>query len=439
MAYYHARSGVCRSDAVHSGLYTRGMVFTIGGTVRTSRLKKEGFSLTDTLDEQPSTLTLWTRGFVPTLYHEVVARNGGANGVVMFRGRLMNIRTTAVREADDPTHKLTVRGDHWLMDRFARVNAVYYGKATNEIVAHILANFTNGSPAFRVGSIPFDLGPIDRIEFKDELVSQAITRVLAATATTAVWRLSPQHKVSATPNAFFDGNPLTLDDGDVGHWDFTVEDDGEQIRTRSTYEGEFTMASETVDAGASVVPVDETALFAAGGGLARSTRNIITYGGLSVASGPGNLTGCSGITESIAQGDLIHVYALANNTTAQTVLATALGGGLSGIATDAQSNSDLSLTECEANAARDVEAFGTQTYAATYTTRNEFSKVGKLVAVNVTKPHPVVQNIRIRAVTITPRGRFDASTVNWDYAVDAGAYRRLATQSVAAAERGRRL
>jgi hypothetical protein len=434
MAHYHARSGATRSDALVSGLYTRSVALTIGGTARASQIQKDqGFSITHSLNDQPAQGTLWTRRFLPTMYHEVILRNGGSNGKILFRGRVLGLNSTAKNQAVAARHQLSVIGDHWLMDRFALVTGRYRNQGANTIAAHILASFTNGG--FTVGSIPASLGDIEAIDFTDEPVSKALTRV--AQAVNAVWRLDPERRISMAGSGAFadDANAPTLVASVRGYEDFRVTEDGHQTRTRVIYEGIGSTASADVGANATLLPVDETRHYRASGGTVRVNQNTVTYTGVSASSGPGNLTGCSGITYDISVGEPVNVIATRNDGTAQSNLATALGGGLSGIITDKRQDGRLSLVECEERGDTDLLNAKAAPKGVSYATPNEFSTVGKLVAVNVTAPRTVNESFRIQSVTMRPRGVFSTTKADFMYDVDASPYRRTIADMLAGTER----
>jgi hypothetical protein len=442
MAHYHARSGATRSDALVSGLYTRGVVLTIGGSTRTSQITKSDsgtpqFSIRMGLDDQRGEARIWTRRFLPTLYHDVILRNGGANGVILFRGRVLGLDSTAAHQSLAARHEMSCVGDHWLMDRFARVTARYRQQGANTIVAHILANFTNGG--FATGSIPSSLGNIETIDFSDEFVSKAITRVARALDPVAVWRLDAERRVSMTATTFPDGNALTLASSTKGYWNFRIGEDGDQTRTRVFYEGEGSFASEAVGASTGTIPVEETRFFLSAGGVVRVNQNTVTYTGVSASSGPGNLTGCSGIVFDIGAGEPVNVLVQSDDSAAQTAVATALGGGLSGVIVAVQQDGRLSAAECDTRGTADLLNSGTPPKSVGYATANEFTRVGKMVAVNVTAPRTVNSSFRIQSVTITPRGKFTTTEVNFEYTVQAGPFRRSLPDVLAGVVRAPRL
>jgi hypothetical protein len=260
------------------------------------------------------------------------------------------------------------------------------------------------------------------MDFTNELVSRALMRI--ARAVSAVMVIDAEHRVSMAATTLPDGNALTLAASTAGYWDFVVEQDATQTRTRSVYEGGGSWASAAVSAGATVLPVENTTWYASAGGVVRVNQSTVTYTGKSTESGAGNLTGCTGIAYDIALGEPVNVLVTTNDTSAQTAIATALGGGLSGIILDVQQDGRLSRAECAGRGTADLAFLSAIIKGVKYTTANEFSRVGKMVSVTVTEPVAVSASFRIQSVTMRPRGRFDTTQADWVYDVIAVPFRR---------------
>lgn len=424
MAVQHARANVCTSGAVYCGLYTRAISIYMGGTDRTRQIFQD-WSASYALDSEPGAGRFATRQFTPTEYNEVVVYNGGTAGVPLWRGRVLDVESSAQNWRHAATHRITAQDNRWLLDRFAKVTRQYRSLGANSIVADILASFTNGG--FKVGYIASSLGNVDAIDFSQETVTQAISRV--AKAVSAVWVLDPENYVSLVSTTVPDGNPLTLTDGVRGYWDLKIRKSMFQSRTRVYFEGGGSPAAAAVSPSATTIPVQETFWYSSTGGTVRVGQNLVTYTGRSTDSGAGSLTGCSGITYSIAIGDEVTVLTQTDDATAQTAVATALAGGLSGIIVDVQADGRLSLVECQGRGALDIALFSNGVTSLDYTTDKEFTSVGKQVSATLTKPRAVTATFQIQAVTM--RLKRDAqghlSPSKLQYEVQSGPYRRTLT------------
>lgn len=427
MAAYNARSNVCTSGATYCGLYTRGIAIYVGGTDRTRQIE-QAWSVNYALDAESGRGDFVTRKFSPTKYHEVVIYDGGTAGVQKWRGRVLTVAARAANWKQAPTYRLTCQDDRWLLDRYARVTKQYRARGANAIVADLIASFTDGS--FHVGYIPSSLGNIDAIDFSNEPVSQAITRV--AKAVSATWVLDPERYVSMVTSTIPDGNALTLTDGVRGYWDLTVTEDVQQARTRVFYEGGGSRTYQASDPGTTVIAVEDCSLFGGSGGTVRVGQNVVTYTAKSANSGQGGLTGCSGITYAIAIGDTVTVLTQTDDATAQTAVAAALGGGLSGVIVDVQSDGRLSMVECQGQAGLDIALFANGITSLDYTTDNEFTQVGKQVSATLTKPRTVSASFLIRAVTIRLHPK---SPTELEYAVRAAPYRRTLSDLLVSRQR----
>ncbi|MFN2581809.1 MAG: hypothetical protein ABR498_03600, partial [Candidatus Dormibacteria bacterium] len=283
----------------------------------------------------------------------------------------------------------------WLMNRVAKVTAEYRSIGANAVLARVLANFTDGG--FGVGYCPASFGDVS-INFDNDDVSASIDKLAAQIG--AYWLVDAEKRVYMF-DTWPDGNTLSVGNStNIRNVDF--DDDLPQLRNRTTVVGGGSTASAVTPSGSATVAVQDTTPFNKGaGGMAIAERNVITYTSTDVATGPGFLTGCTGVTTDIPQGARVLVYRQANDTTAQTAMATTLGG-LSGIV--AHFIQDDSLTDSEAAllAAEDVASFKDAPSGLQYDVVDRVSLPGKMVAVSITTPITISGSYRIQSVTLTP-------------------------------------
>lgn len=425
MAFLHARSNVCRSGVTHAGLANQPLGLTIGGVSRAADVLVDGFAITTTVDGSPSTCTLVVTGVQPTEGQDLILTLGGA---LLWGGTIMRVRAVAQKLVSDTVFWHCQAIDWtWLLDRFARVTALYENLAVNTLVATILAGSTNGG--FQPGWIDGSLGTIDRIQFTGETVSNALARVAKAAnnGAGAYYRLRADKSVDLFSTLSIEGNPLSLSNSsDIRDviWDRSLT----EIRTRVFYAGGGAQTSGPVASGAVAIPVDALGWYAPSGQVLVE-QDIISYTGKSTTSaGAGSLTGCTGIDRDIPAGATVAVLMQVDDATAQSNLATLLGSGRSGIATAWFSDGRLAHGEATKRASADLAFYKAAIPALEYTTNAKWAKPGKVVSVSITSPFTISGNFLIQSVTIRPFGAVDllaASGPIWQYQVITRLARRV--------------
>lgn len=402
MAYRHARFGVSEFGATVAGLTNKPIDVRVAGT-RQNPMRTVQFRITGELDGGASQCFFRLRGARPQMFQDIVFLRGTAPSDVYWGGTILTTKAMIEGEVD-PQYDCTAIDWTWLMDRYKLVIAKYQNMAVNAILADLLARFTNGR--FRPGYCPSSLGIITgELRFDGVPVSQAVTRL--AKAANAYARVRANRRVDIAIEFLNEGNALTLDDTTPVR-SMRHEEAGAQIANRVLYLGRSTQSTTDVAVGAATIPIDECSLFSAAGGFARSGLNNVTYTGLSGGSGPGTLTGCTGITTAIASGDDVRVLAIAQDAAAQAALATLLGSGRSGIA-EVQFEDDA-LTDGEARArASAYLAFWKQTATAIEFGLDEpHYAVGKLITASMMAPVVISGDYRIQSTTTSYDDDIDA-------------------------------
>ena len=128
-------------------------------------------------------------------------------------------------------------------------------------------------------------------------VSEALRRIAAAV--NAMMRVKPDKSVDMfqtlpTSNALSIGNS-----SDVRS--VVYESSLAQVRTRTYFAGGGSQTTALVQATATTIPVEECGWHVSGTQVLVGSA-IISYTGVSATSGPGNLTGCSGLTRGNPAG-----------------------------------------------------------------------------------------------------------------------------------------
>lgn len=394
----YSRSGF-HSGETASGYFDESFSIHVAGTNRTADCEFHTLAIRETDDDQPNTCDGTFRGFTPSEYQEIKVFNGGVDvGVPLFIGNLLNVTGDSTRKAERVSFPLHAVDPRWLIDRYALVTKRYNAVGVGTIVADILANYTNGG--FTLGYCPMTLGNPD-ITFRAERVSSCLARLAKAVGATA--RVYYTKRVSIAITHDDEGNSLSLTDSSLEHWDVKSAADGTQIRTRVIYEGGGSVATAVAGASGTTIDVEESGWYSATGGTVRAGLNFVTYTGVSAASGPGTITGCSGITHDIPQGENVNVYIQADDAAAQAALAALLGGGLSGIAVHYLSDGRLSIDECQKRADAALDQYTSALKTIQYTTTNPYTRAGRFVTVNVTKPQTINTTLAIQAMMLKGR------------------------------------
>lgn len=415
MAYYHARANVCRAGVTYAGLAHHPFKAVIGSTDRTNAILYDSFTVTTALDGSPSTCAFTVQGFTPTKGNDVILTLGGE---LIWAGTLTEVRVQAQKFVSGAVYYACQAIDWtWLMDRFARVNLRFEaGMAVNQAVATILRDFTDGG--FARGYVPIDLPTVGPMVFEGETVSGAIRRI--ASAAGAYVRVRPQKRVDVF-DVLPDSNALSLGNSSPIR-DVVYEESLSQVRTRTFYVGGGGSATANVTYTATEIPVDECGWYT--GTQAFANGDVFTYAGRTASSGPGSLTGVSGLAVDIPQGTVVSVLAQADDATAQTALATVLGGGRSGIAVGWFADGRLSQGEVNQRAAADVAAFKNAIPALSYTVAQRYHEPGKTVDVSTTDPVTIADTFRIQQVVMRPYGVVAGNTPRFEYQVTCRVFRR---------------
>lgn len=415
--------GFTLNDA-NVGAMTEAFSATVAGTARGVDI--ETLTIMDRLSA-PATATVLVRGFTPAQYSDVRLYNGGTGGVCLFGGTAVKISYDAVRLGDDPWHKLECQDYTWLLDRYLRVNTSYSGIGVNTAIARLLSSYTNGG--FRVGYCSSGMGSVGDITFTDATVSSAIDQL--ATVAGGFWDVDADKRVHlfSSPD-HLSSDSLTLSDSSKNFAGLNVTSDGSEIATKVIVLGDRSQTTALVAAAATTIPVEDCEPFAGGSGGVLVDGQVLAYTGVSVSAGAGTITGVTGIVRDIPQGAEVRVRETAEDGTAQTTLATLLGG-LSGVAElTIQMPADRALAAAAASAelAKRKNVFAALAYTAQdqVHTGAALTVPGQTVSVSLTAPTTVSGTFRIQEVEmrVKPKGTLSGTRLGFERRVKLGPYFR---------------
>ena len=420
MAYLQALSGIARSGVTYTGWTKPAFVITVGGTTRTTDVLRDGWAITERLNS-PSVCTFTLDNVTPTLGSDVKIRYSAADDW-LFGGTLLQAEAEVISPSRVLWH-CTATGYAWLLGQFV-ITRAFTNTSINTILATLIADYTAGD--FSVGYCPYD----DRvsIEFSGTTIPDALSQLAGLVAASgAWWEVTADKRVNLC--ATYPDGSFSLGNSTQAHA-LRVMKDLTQVRTRTRVIGVETTVTAAVEPGATTISVGEIGWFqpsqiSASSGEALAGVNVVTYTGSSspdnVPYGPGTLTGVTGVTEAIAEGDRIAVLYTYDDTTAQTALASVLGSPATGIVTHWITDSTLSLLACKARAQADVTQYGGAVTSVEFDCGARTPRVGRLVAATVSTPVTVSGDFTIQQMTTTPRGVVAGTTVDLNRAIMAGA------------------
>jgi hypothetical protein len=185
--------------------------------------------------------------------------------------------------------------------------------------------------------------------------------------------------------------------------------------------------SEGTAAGSTTLQVEDLSQFPSAGWAAAPGDQIFSYTGRSASSGAGtltgipasgagsltaavragtvkavpHLTGCTGITYALVNGDPVNIVAIVNDAAAQTALATRVGGD--GIHEMFISDGRWSITEATARANAELSLRKDPLVTVSFTSRDPSMQSGRDVTLTITSP-AISGTFKIQRVTITELG-----------------------------------
>lgn len=407
------------------GAFTHAFSVVVAGTTRTTGFDLDEFTITYTLG-RPSTLRAVVVGFTPSPGQEIVVCDGGIGGRRLFGGHIVAVTLAPTRvQGDRRAYVIDCQDYSWLLDRYARVTAVYEDIGYNTCANRIIKSFTDGG--FRPGSVASSLGRVTRIEFTQETVRNALERL--ADAAEAYLHISPtKHIHIFQAPTHLAANVVALQDADPSFSRLSRTLDYTDIATRIEVRGGGSLTTADVIAGATTIPVAECRWYAGTGGRVLIEQQEVTYTGVSAASGPGTLTGCAGITRAIPSGVTVDVFVRVNDSSAQTALAAVLGGGASGVSVEYVADARLTVGEATGRANKLLSHRKAGSDVLSYTAYDEvtdaaaYAVPGKLAYVDLTHPQAIAgAYYRVQRVTITPRTVMAGAQIGVARAVTLGA------------------
>jgi hypothetical protein len=400
--YRHARSGVCEAGTCLSGLVFYRLKVTVND-VAVGMLIGSGFRIEHAVG-RPSTCAFST--LIPIQEGQQIKIIDDGAHHLLFGGTVDTV--SFIKQDGQPTvFDVSCTDWLWLANKDTEIYETFVETGVNTVVTKVI-DYTDPGIEIMPGSIPESLGNIS-IAIDGSNFEQAINDI--AKAAKANWKLTAHRRLDMYRTEVPSGHVLTLvDDTRVKILGFQSQ--LSQIRTRVTGLGGGSQTSGLTASGSSTLAVKESGWYSSSGGMLKVPGMApLTYTGVTTESGPGVLTGVSGITRDIADGETAYLFVELNDLSAQADLATRLSGGgsLTGVATYRFTDQRLSLSELSNRCQMYLDFFKTPIQQASYSmgmpdfyyNAQRRWEIGKLVTVSVpTSNGTITGTLRLSELTI---------------------------------------
>ena len=286
----YALSGVARSKATRSNYHTSKVFIAINGVqygtarlVDAQKVLDGSLTLTDILNETPTTGRCTTKGFVPTVGQDVIITLGSINNLTReFGGQILSLTQRYVGTPANYAHDLNLIDYTWGLSK-RKVVKKYTTATVSTIAADLISTYASGYTV----NVAADIGPtvIDEITFTEQDLRSCLSQL--AKRAGGSWYCDYSKVVQvflADPSAT---NPTILNAVHPTLTLFAVSRDLSQVITRVYVEGGGTNALSDLAVGDTIIPVQNASWYIAGGGVVVCGAQRITYTGRSLGGGGG--------------------------------------------------------------------------------------------------------------------------------------------------------
>lgn len=267
-----ARLGMMRLNAARLNVYEPVALASILGVVVQDRMRIEGASVQQVLNEQVDTGNFRVHGAAPVAGQTIGVFSGDWHNR-LFAGRILE--TTQVYESrkQNVAHDLRCVDPTWLLNR-RTVLASYVGQSATAIVLDLIARFARN---VTVKNVAAGLPVIDEISFQNDYLPLCLTAVCERIG--ANWYLDYFGDLHVFLSETPDANTIT-DAAPHGAADFTLTEDLSQVATKVIGRGGGGQVAIDLPAGNAQLPVDTAVWYPDAGGIAEIGTQIINYTGV---------------------------------------------------------------------------------------------------------------------------------------------------------------
>ena len=374
-----ARSGIARAGTTRSDYYRQVFAMTINGVDRSANVWKFSTRIVKNLHEQEDRLSLTIFGFRPSAGQAIVIGSGAIDNR-LFGGTIKTVRQRSVKGNVVEIYDVTAGDWSWLLSR-----KLFSGHYTN-ITAHqlVLDLAAVYAPGFTVNNVKVTSPVISEISWTNRTFPQVMAQI--ADRIGWHWYFDPNQDIH-----FFDSEtvivPVALTQSNMVYDLLDWSENIDQIRTRVYVEGGGGTTTDPVEAGALSIPIDEAGWYdGVGTRWLKIGHMRVSYTGRTITSGAGELTGipASGpgsISEPILQGTQVNLLTWADDTVAQTLVASLTG--TDGVVEHYVTDNSIGYVEMASRAAQELAVFSLPLYGGSYWTTDKQADVGRLVTISI--------------------------------------------------------
>lgn len=260
-ARMYALGGVARGGATRGG-YVSGQVFVKVGDMY-PRVLFDSLTITDELDETPNRATFRTDRVVPTTGAPVRITLGSKNsGSPLFAGYVLDVNQIYAADNPDNVQAQVSCTDYTWVLGFVHVTTRYRNSSASTIANDLVARYA-APMGFTGWSVAQGLPGLDEITFTDTTLDECFTRL--ARRIGAYWYVDYQKDIHLFFSEVRNGDPVELTPAHRTLARFTSEKDRSQCLTRVYVEGRGSTVLTDVQAGDTLLPMEDVSGFVAGG------------------------------------------------------------------------------------------------------------------------------------------------------------------------------
>ena len=178
MAVLSPRLNVGRLNAFRLDGYSSPFIqFLFGGVNRTGLVRVSGDTITQNLNDTPDTCRLRVEGFTPVKGQQVriELHRPGVPVETLFAGHILTVTVSYEDVVTNLVYDVNCIDYTWRLNA-RRVNKRYVGQSATSIVLDLMASYAN---TMTVVNVAADLPTIDEIQFTNEELGDALSRVAA--------------------------------------------------------------------------------------------------------------------------------------------------------------------------------------------------------------------------------------------------------------------
>jgi hypothetical protein len=254
----YALGGLARGGAFRGGYVDNRMYISIGGAAHAGDVLLDTLTITDILDEAPSTCSFRVHDSVPVAGAELSIRRGSSHGALLFGGYALTVQEGYVGVPHHVQADVRAVDYTWLLG-MRKVTGQYQNQSATAIVQDLVSKFA-GANGFTTAAVASGLPYLDQITFTNEDLPAAITRVCRRIG--ASWYCDYDKSVHVFTGADpQQAAPEAITPTHKSLAGFTASRERTQALTRVLVEGRGSSLLAAVPAGETILPLEAVDMF----------------------------------------------------------------------------------------------------------------------------------------------------------------------------------